>query len=126
MHIAIASSNEPEVLTLIEQLDEYQKPLHPEKGHHGIDMAALSQPNVIFAVVRDQLCHVVDCGAIVLEPVNGELKRMFTLPSRQGNGIARFLLQWLEAEAQTRGFNRFMPETSYLQPLATAYFARLA
>jgi hypothetical protein len=83
MHIAKEPANQPEVLALIEQLDAYQMPLYPAESHHGIDMAALSQPNVIFAVARDPSGQAVACGAIVIEPAYGELKRMFTLPSHR-------------------------------------------
>lgn len=125
MRIAIEPANQPEVLALIQQLDEYQRPLYPAESHHGIDISALSQPNVIFAVARDELGHSVACGAIVLEPGYGELKRMFTIPSHRGRGIARSLLQLLEAEAQARGCNRFMLETGYLQPEAISLYERL-
>ena len=102
MHIATEPANQPEVLALIEQLDAYQKPLYPAESHHGIDMAALSQPNVVFAVARDEWGQAVACGAIVLVPADGELKRMFTLPSHRGKGIARSVVQWLEAQAQAQ------------------------
>jgi putative acetyltransferase len=125
MHIALEPANQPEVLALIEQLDAYQKPLYPAESHHGIDMAALSQPNVLFAVARDEWGHAVACGAIVLELAYGELKRMFTLPSHRGRGIARSLLLFLEAEAQAHGCHLFMLETGYLQPEAIALYERL-
>ena len=125
MHIATESANQPEVLALIEQLDAYQMPLYPAESHHGIDVPALSQPNVIFAVARDPSGHAVACGAIVHEPAYGELKRMFTLPSHRGQGIARALVQWLEAQAQARGCHLFMLETGYLQPKAIALYERL-
>ncbi|MDP4734611.1 MAG: GNAT family N-acetyltransferase [Limnohabitans sp.] len=122
MHIAAEPANQPEVFSLIELLDAYQKPLYPAESHHGIDVAALSQPNVIFAVTRDALGKAVACGAIVLEPAYGELKRMFTLPSHRGQGIARSLVHWLEAQAQARGCDLFMLETGYLQPQAIALY----
>ena len=125
MHIAKEPANQPEVLALIEQLDAYQMPLYPAESHHGIDVAALSQPNVIFAVARDESGHAVACGAIVIEPAYGELKRMFTLPSHRGQGIARALVQWLEAQAQARGCHLFMLETGCLQPEAIALYERL-
>ena len=78
-------------------------PLYSAESHHGIGVAALSQPNVIFAVARDASGQAVAFGAIVIEPAYGELKRMFTLPSHRGQGIARALVQWLEAQAQARG-----------------------
>ncbi len=125
MIIALEPANQPEVLALIEQLDAYQKPLYPAESHHGIDMVALSQPNVVFAVARDEWGHAVACGAIVLEPAYGEIKRMFTRPSHRGKGIACSLLQRLEAAAQARGCRVFMLETGYLQTEAIALYERL-
>ena len=125
MQIATEPANQPEVLALIQQLDAYQKPLYPAESHHGIDVAALSKPHVIFAVARDPSGQAVACGAIVIEPTYGELKRMFTLPSHRGKGIARSLVQWLEAQAQARGCYLFMLETGYLQPEVIALYERL-
>jgi putative acetyltransferase len=125
MRIAIEPAGQVEVLALIEQLDEYQKPLYPLESHHGIDIRALSAPHVIFAVARDESGQAVACGAIVLEQGYGELKRMFTVPSHRGRGIARSLLQLLETEAQARGCNLFMLETGYLQLDAISLYERL-
>jgi putative acetyltransferase len=120
MRIALESAKQPEVLALIEDLDAYQMPLYPAESHHGIDSAALSEPNVLFAVARDEQGHAVGCGAIVLETDYGELKRMFTRPSHRGRGVARSLLMFLEAEARARGCRQFMLETGCLQPEAIA------
>ena len=50
--IALESPDQPEVIALIDELDAYQKPLYPPESHHGIDLAALSRTNVLFAVAR--------------------------------------------------------------------------
>ncbi len=125
MRIALEPADQPDVLALIEALDAYQMPLYPLESHHGIDIAALSAPNVIFAVARDEGGRAVACGAIVLEREYGELKRMFTVPECRGQGLARSLLQCLEAEAAARGCRDFMLETGYLQHEAIALYERL-
>lgn len=124
MQIALESPDQPEAIALIDELDAYQKPLYPAESHHGIDIAALCRPNVLFAVARDEHGAAVGCGAIVLERDYGELKRMFTRPSQRGRGIAGALLVRLEAEAQQRGCTQFMLETGYLQPEALAMYER--
>lgn len=124
MHISLESPNQPEVLQLIEELDAFQKPLYPAESHHGIDLAVLLAPNVLFAVARNDNGQVVACGAMVLEVNYGELKRMYTSPAYRGRGIARALLDFLEAQAQDNGRSRFMLETGYLQPEAIALYAR--
>jgi putative acetyltransferase len=125
MRITLEPADQPDVLALIEELDAYQKPLYPAESHHGIDVAALSAPHVIFAVARDAQGVAVACGAIVLERGHGELKRMFTRPSHRGQGLARALLQRLEAEAALRGCGEFMLETGYLQQAAIALYEQL-
>ncbi len=123
--VSLEPAAQPEVIALIEALDAYQIPLYPAESHHGIDMAALSEPNVLFAVARDGQGVAVACGAIVVGPEYGELKRMYTLPSHRGQGIARALLALLEAEAQTRGVSEFTLETGYLQHEAIGLYERL-
>ncbi|MDZ4076521.1 MAG: GNAT family N-acetyltransferase [Hylemonella sp.] len=124
MRIALESASQPDVIALVEKLDAYQMPLYPAESHHGVDITALSNPNVLFAVARDEQGHAVGCGAIVLEAEYGELKRMFTLPSHRGRGLASSLLLLLETEAQRRGCQQFMLETGYLQPEALALYER--
>ena len=124
MLISLESPNQPEILILIEELDAYQRPLYPAESHHGIDLAALSQPNVLFAVARDDEGHAVGCGAVVLKPAYGELKRMYTSPSQRGKGIGRAILGFLEAEAEQRGCTRFVLETGFLQPEAISLYTR--
>lgn len=124
MQIALESPDQPEVVALIDELDAYQKPLYPAESHHGIDLAALCRPNVLFAVARAAGGRAVACGAIVLERDYGELKRMFTAPSHRGQGIAGALLTLLESEARRRGCSQFRLETGHLQPEALAMYER--
>lgn len=124
MHIALESPDQPDVIQLIDDLDAYQKPLYPPESHHGIDVAALSAPNVLFAVARDGQGSAVGCGAIVVGTAFGELKRMFVRPENRGRGIAAKVLAFLENEAKARGCMTFMLETGPSQPEAIAFYAR--
>jgi putative acetyltransferase len=132
MQIKFESPNQADVLKLIEDLDNYQKPLYPAESHHGIDINALQQTNVLFAVARDASGQALACGAIVLEQGEpsevaanyGELKRMYTEPVARGQGIAKALLSFLETEAMVQGTNRFALETGYLQPEAIRLYKK--
>lgn len=124
MQIALESPDQPDVIALIDELDAFQKPLYPPASYHGIDIAALSRPQVLFAVARDGGGAAVACGAIVLEAGYGELKRMFTKPSHRGQGVAAQLLALLEAEARAAGCSTFRLETGPLQPAAIAMYER--
>jgi len=124
MRISLESPAQPEVVRLIDALDALQKPLYPAHSHHGIDLEALAQPNVLFAVARTDEGVAIGCGAIVLEDEYGEVKRMFVNPAARGKGVARAVLEFLEAQAKARSCSRFMLETGYLQPEALALYAR--
>lgn len=124
MRIALESPNQPDVIALIDDLDAYQKPLYPPESHHGIDIAALSAPNVLFAVARNGEGQAVGCGAIVVGAEFGELKRMFVRPENRGQGIAIKVLNFLEGEAAAKGCAMFMLETGPSQPEAISLYAR--
>lgn len=124
MLINLESPDQPDVVRLIDELDAYQKPLYPAESHHGIDMQALLQANVLFAVARASSGQAVGCGAIVLQAEYGEIKRMYVSPVVRGQGVAKQLLEFLESQAQLRGCASFMLETGYLQPQALGLYAR--
>lgn len=124
MRISLESADQAEVSQLIEALDAFQKPLYPAESHHGIDLAALLQPNVLFAVARDEQGRAIACGAMVIEATYAEIKRMYTSPACRGKGVATALLRFLEDQAGDRGRSIFMLETGYLQAEAIALYAR--
>lgn len=124
IRIRLESPDQPDVLALVEDLDAYQKPLYPIESFHGIDLAALTQPGVLFAVARDADGVALGCGAMVVGATHGEIKRMYTRPQARGLGIARRLLAFLEQQAQVRGCGLFRLETGYLQAEALHLYAR--
>lgn len=124
MRVELESPDQPEVVRLIDELDAYQKPLYPAESHHGIDMAALLAPGVLFAVAREDSGAALGCGAIVVEQGYGEVKRMYVRPSGRGRGVAKALLNLLEAQARLRGCAMFALETGYLQHDAIALYER--
>ena len=123
--IRLESPDDSGVISLIEQLDAYQRPLYPAESYHGIDVTALSNENVLFAVARSAEGQVVACGAIVLGLAYGEVKRMFTIPGFRGRGVAGRLLAFLESEARSRGCRQFKLETGFRQADAIALYERL-
>ena len=124
MRIGLERPDRPDVVQLVDELDAYQKPMYPPESHHGIDLAALSQPNVVFAVVRDDDDRPIGCGAVVIERDFGELKRMYLRPANRGRGLAAALLAFLEGHAAARGCTRLMLETGVRQAEALAFYRR--
>jgi putative acetyltransferase len=123
MTIALESPDQPEVIALIAELDAYQDTLYPAESRHSLDLASLKQPNVLFAVARDNTRHAIGCGAVVLCPEFGEIKRMYVSPRARGRGIARKLLALLESEAIGSGCKLLQLETGPYQHEALALYA---
>lgn len=120
--LALESADQPEVIALIAELDAYQDGLYPPESRHALDLAGLTQPNVLFAVARDAAGRAVGCAAVVLGAEFGEIKRMFVSPLGRGQGMGRRLLALLEAEARARGCGLLTLETGPLQPEALALY----
>ncbi|MCW5238790.1 GNAT family N-acetyltransferase [Verminephrobacter eiseniae] len=124
MQIWIENPNQADVIQFIDDLDAYQKPLYPPESHYGIDLATLSAAHVLFAVARDDAGTAIGCGALVMNPGYGELKRMYVRPQNRGHGVAAKVLGFLEGEATARGCAMFRLETGVSQPEALAFYAR--
>ena len=123
MTIAIELPDQTEVIALIAELDAYQDTLYPPESRHALDLTALKQPNVLFAVARDSAGRAIGCGAIVLYPEFGELKRMYVIPRGRGQGVAKKLLALLESHAIGSGCKLLTLETGPYQQEALALYA---
>jgi len=122
LHIARESPAQADVVALIEALDAYQTALYPAESNHLVEIGALAQPDVRFAVARDAQGTVLGCGAVMLAADCGELKRMFVLPSARGRGIAKALVDFLEREAAAAGRTVCRLETGIHQAEALALY----
>jgi putative acetyltransferase len=123
MTVAIELPDQPEVIALIAELDAYQDTLYPPESRHALDLTSLKKPNVLFAVARDDAGRAIGCGAIVLNPEFGELKRMYVGPRGRGQGVAKKLLALLESQAIGSGCKLLMLETGPYQLEALALYA---
>lgn len=125
MQISFETPDQPAVHQLIGELDAYLYSLYPAENVYALDIASLSHPSVLFAVVRDAAGEPVGCGAIVIKPEYGEVKRMYLRPQARGQGIAGRLIDALEAEAVQKGCRTFMLETGPTMPEALALYGRM-
>lgn len=125
MHIAFETPDQPDVHALLGELDAYLYSLYPAENVYALDTASLLAPGVHFAVARDAAGVPVGCGAIVVKPEYGEVKRIYVRPQARGQGIARRLIETLEAKAAAQGCRAFMLETGPTQPEALLLYQRL-
>jgi putative acetyltransferase len=122
MHVTLESPDQPDVIALVAELDAYQDTLYPPESRHALELASLKQPNVRFAVARDAETRAVGCGAVLLGPDYGELKRLYVQPRGRGQGVARALMALLEAEARRAGCYLLRLETGPYQPEALSLY----
>jgi putative acetyltransferase len=124
MQVQLETPNQPEVISLIAELDAYQDTLYPAEARYALDLTALEQENVLFAVARDNSGTAIGCGAVVLGRESGELKRMFVRPSYRAQGTAAKVLAQLEAESLKRGCRLVQLETGPYQAEALAFYKK--
>lgn len=125
MQIAFETPDQADVHELIGELDAHLYSLYPAENVYAMDVSSLLHPSVLFAVVRDAEGASVGCGAIVMTPDYGEVKRMYVRPHARGQGLARRLMETLEAKAMEQGCRRFMLETGPTLDEALILYERL-
>lgn len=125
LRVEAARADDPQVLALIQALDDYQRPLYPAASASLPDIEALLQPQVRLLVVRNAQQQVLGCGAIVLEEDYAELKWMMVAPARRGEGLATKLLSGLERLAVQAGRPLLRLETGVRQPAALHFYERM-
>ena len=125
MHIAFETPDQPDVYSLFGELDAYLYSLYPAENVYALDLSSLMHPSVLFAVARNAAGASVGCGAMVMTPEYGEVKRMYVRSEARGQGFARRLIESLEAKAVQQGCRTFMLETGPTQPEALIVYERL-
>lgn len=124
MTIAFETPDQPDVHALIAELDEYLYALYPAESVYALDIRSLLQPNIRFAVARDDSGGAIGCAAVVLTPAYGEIKRMYVRPEARGSGAAGRLIRLLEQTAIVAGCPEMVLEAGPTQPEALAFYAR--
>jgi GNAT superfamily N-acetyltransferase len=110
MRFQIESAGSSAAQRLIAALDEDIIRRYPGEPTNGIDATKFEAAGGVFVV-----CYVDDtpvaCGAF--RPFEGaaEIKRMYVVAALRGRGLARGILDFLEAEAARRGYSRAILET---------------
>jgi putative acetyltransferase len=115
---------QPEIRALIDDLDALMASLYPATSNHLLDIETLRQPDIkVFVARYDDVA--VGCGAYrVLDPNNGEIKRMFVTPVARGMRLGHRLLLHLETDAWVAGLRRLSLETGVYQPEAIGLYER--
>ncbi|MFZ6743782.1 GNAT family N-acetyltransferase [Undibacterium sp. JH2W] len=124
MQISFESPSQADAIALITELDAYQGALYPPESHHALDLSSVDEQGLLFVIARDEAGQAVACGAVVLSAGYGELKRMYVRPQQRGRGLAKKILQTLEAATMASGCMELKLESGPYQPEALALYAR--
>lgn len=122
--IAIADPADPPVRELIEELDAYQSALYPPESNHLLDIETLRQPQMRFFAASDE-SEVMGIGGCWLHEGYAEIKRVYVRPKARGLGLAKRLMERIEAEARAAGRLVARLETGIHQPEALGLYRRL-
>jgi putative acetyltransferase len=121
------SPHDPQALRLLRASDLYLESLYPPQSTYLESPDALALPHVEFfgAFAGGE---VLACGALKLMDDGspyGEVKRVFVAPAMRGRGIARRLMQRIEARAVEVGLPLLRLETGVRQPEALCLYRAL-
>ena len=124
IQLALESPLQPEIVALVEALDEYLESLYPADSNHLVSVDSLASGNVRFLVARAD-GRAVGCGALVLDPRGyGEIKRIYVDPEYRGLRIAGRILRQLERLALGEDLQCLRLETGIHQLAAIELFRR--
>ena len=116
----------PVAQELIASLNAELSARYPEAGanHLRLDPEEVGPGRGTFLVLREGE-RAVGCGAIRrLASGAAEIKRMFVVPYRRGEGLGRQVLEGLEQAARGLGVSRLVLETGVRQPDAIALYRK--
>jgi putative acetyltransferase len=124
--VAAEPYESPDARRLIGALDEHLAGRYAPEQRFGPNLKPeqLASGQGAFVLARAGQ-EAVGCGALRrLDPETGEVKRMYVEPRWRGRGVARRILDRLEAAAEDLGIARLVLETGVHQVEAIALYRR--
>ncbi len=113
-----------DVRMLIAELDAELSGHYASEQRHGLSIARIFQPGVLFFIARLD-GQPVGCGGVAFEDALAEVKRMYVRPQARGRDVAPTILARLEQEASARGVTRLALETGDAQLAAIRFYQRV-
>ena len=122
--IAVESPLQDDVRTLIAALNAHLLTLTPPEFCSHMTVEDMADADTTVFVARDD-GDAIACGALRRHGDGiGEVKRMYTVPSRQGEGIGGLILELIEARAREEGVTRLVLETGHVHHAAYRVYER--
>ncbi len=109
--VAIETPLQDDVRALIAELNAALLALTPPEFCYHMTAEQMAQPDTTVFVARDG-GRAIACGALRRHAEGiGEVKRMYTMPSHEGQGIGGRVVAAIEALARAEGFRQLVLET---------------
>jgi putative acetyltransferase len=121
--VALAAAPDDAVRVLIAELEEVLSAEYPPEQRHGLPLEAIFQPHVRFYVATLDGAPA-GCGGVALFDGFAEVKRMYVRPAVRGQGVARAILERLEAETRAANLPTLRLETGDKQIDALRLYRR--
>ncbi len=123
--IEVESPLQDDVRVLIAALNAYLLELTPPEFCSHMTVEQMADPDTTVWIARDEQGRAVACGALRRHAAGiGEVKRMYTIPSQQGQGIGGSILDRIEALARDEGLTRLVLETGHVHEAAYRVYER--
>jgi putative acetyltransferase len=122
--IGVESPLQDDVRELIAALNAHLLTLTPREFCSHMTVEDMAGPETTVFVARED-GQAVACGALRRDAHGvGEVKRMYTIPARQGEGIGGHILERIEALARNEGLARLVLETGHAHHAAYRVYER--
>lgn len=113
-----------EVRTLIAELNTVLLALSPPEACYNLTVEEMADPTVTVWIARDGDA-AIGCGALKRHSDTvGEVKRMFTRPAWQGQGVGRHVLDKILETAEREELKTLVLETGDQHPAAWAIYEK--
>ena len=122
--IDVESPLQDDVRELIAALNAHLLTLTPPEFCSHMTVEDMAGPETTVFVARED-GQAIACGALRRDANGvGEVKRMYTIPARQGEGIGGSILERIEALAREEGIARLVLETGHVHHAAYRVYER--
>ena len=122
--IGVESPLQDDVRELIAALNAHLLSLTPPEFCSHMTVEDMAGPDTTVFVARDD-GQAIACGALRRDDDGvGEVKRMYTIPARQAEGVGGRILERIEALAREEGLARLVLETGHVHHAAYRVYER--
>jgi putative acetyltransferase len=123
--IEVETPLQDDVRALIAALNAHLLSLTPPEFCSHMTVEDMAGEDTTVFVAREDGAEAVACGALRRHADGvGEVKRMYTVPERQGEGIGGRILDRIERLAREEGLTRLVLETGHVHHAAYRVYER--